>query len=248
MKLNSNAPTAPTVIDPSDILTVSEVAGRLKVPDSWVYEKTRTRCGTPPASNAGRQIPQIFLARNFEVVNRAEREMKAHEHVPRGHLSKCMKLPRVEAIGSKLFVTGRRCTLDRQYDIERPKLVDGGWTVWLDVQFKGIGSQRCEVRPYPNFTALPLREDARTLRDQIQIMLAQRSALIYVPVSLPTYPSKRYIATHPPLFPFTNKEWAAIPINPADFAGTWKMPRSMPQMFPRKEKTMRTNETSTRNS
>jgi hypothetical protein len=27
-----------------DILTPEEVAARLKVPDSWVYEKTRSRC------------------------------------------------------------------------------------------------------------------------------------------------------------------------------------------------------------
>jgi excisionase family DNA binding protein len=40
-----------------DILTPEEVAARLKVPDSWVYEKTRSRCRNPiPCLRIGRYI------------------------------------------------------------------------------------------------------------------------------------------------------------------------------------------------
>jgi excisionase family DNA binding protein len=40
-----------------DILTPEEVAARLKVPDSWVYEKTRSRCRNPiPCLHIGRYI------------------------------------------------------------------------------------------------------------------------------------------------------------------------------------------------
>ena len=40
-----------------DILTPEEVAVRLKVPDSWVYEKTRSRCRNPiPCLHIGRYI------------------------------------------------------------------------------------------------------------------------------------------------------------------------------------------------
>jgi predicted DNA-binding transcriptional regulator AlpA len=35
-----------------EILKPEELAGRLKVPDSWVYEKTRGRCRTFPGSSA----------------------------------------------------------------------------------------------------------------------------------------------------------------------------------------------------
>ena len=34
----------PTPIDPSQILTLSELAERLKVSERWVYEKSRRRC------------------------------------------------------------------------------------------------------------------------------------------------------------------------------------------------------------
>lgn len=34
-------------LKPEDILTPEEVAARLKVPESWVYEKTRARCRNP---------------------------------------------------------------------------------------------------------------------------------------------------------------------------------------------------------
>jgi len=40
-----------------DILTPEEVAARLKVPESWVYEKTRARCRNPiPCMRLGRYI------------------------------------------------------------------------------------------------------------------------------------------------------------------------------------------------
>src|ERR1022692_2348873 len=40
-----------------DILTPEEVAARLKVPPSWVYEKTRARCRNPmPCLRLGRYI------------------------------------------------------------------------------------------------------------------------------------------------------------------------------------------------
>lgn len=42
---------------PEDILTPEEVAARLKVPPSWVYEKTRARCRNPmPCLRLGRYI------------------------------------------------------------------------------------------------------------------------------------------------------------------------------------------------
>jgi excisionase family DNA binding protein len=42
---------------PEDIITPEEVAARLKVPESWVYEKTRARCRNPiPCLRLGRYI------------------------------------------------------------------------------------------------------------------------------------------------------------------------------------------------
>jgi len=44
-------------LKPEDILTPEEVAARLKVPESWVYEKTRARCRNPiPCMRLGRYI------------------------------------------------------------------------------------------------------------------------------------------------------------------------------------------------
>ena len=44
-------------LKPEDILTPEEVAARLKVPPSWVYEKTRTRCRNPiPCLRLGRYV------------------------------------------------------------------------------------------------------------------------------------------------------------------------------------------------
>ena len=45
------------VLDPAMLLTPDEVAQRLKVSASWVYEKTRRRCHCPlPAFNVGRYL------------------------------------------------------------------------------------------------------------------------------------------------------------------------------------------------
>jgi excisionase family DNA binding protein len=48
---------APQPLDPSLILTLEEVAQRLKVSDRWVYEKTRRRCQQPlPTIRIGRYL------------------------------------------------------------------------------------------------------------------------------------------------------------------------------------------------
>jgi len=45
------------LIDPSQILTLKEVAERLKVSERWVYEKSRRRCQNPlPAIRIGRYL------------------------------------------------------------------------------------------------------------------------------------------------------------------------------------------------
>lgn len=45
------------VIEPSQILTLEEVADRLKVSKRWVYEKSRRRCLDPlPAIRIGRYL------------------------------------------------------------------------------------------------------------------------------------------------------------------------------------------------
>ena len=44
-------------IDPSQILTLSELAARLKVSERWVYEKCRRRCLNPlPVIRIGRYL------------------------------------------------------------------------------------------------------------------------------------------------------------------------------------------------
>jgi predicted DNA-binding transcriptional regulator AlpA len=44
-------------IDPSHILTLKELAGRLKVSERWVYEKSRRRCLNPlPVIRIGRYL------------------------------------------------------------------------------------------------------------------------------------------------------------------------------------------------
>jgi hypothetical protein len=46
-----------------DILTPEELAARLKVPESWVYEKTRARCRNPiPCLRLGRYVRFDWLA------------------------------------------------------------------------------------------------------------------------------------------------------------------------------------------
>jgi excisionase family DNA binding protein len=45
------------VLNPSDILTVEELAARLKVGPTWVYEKMRNRGDNPlPAMSIGRYL------------------------------------------------------------------------------------------------------------------------------------------------------------------------------------------------
>lgn len=45
------------MLNPNDILTPDELAARLKVPKTWVYEKSRTRCQNPlPCFRIGRYI------------------------------------------------------------------------------------------------------------------------------------------------------------------------------------------------
>jgi hypothetical protein len=44
-------------LNPADILTSEELAGRLKVPESWIFEKTRARCRNPiPSLQLGRYV------------------------------------------------------------------------------------------------------------------------------------------------------------------------------------------------
>jgi len=51
------APCAPTPISPADILTVEELAARLKVKPTWVYEKMRPRTDNPlPVWKMGRYL------------------------------------------------------------------------------------------------------------------------------------------------------------------------------------------------
>jgi excisionase family DNA binding protein len=48
-------------IDPSQILTLEELAARLKVSTRWVYEKSRRRCQNPlPAIRIGRYLRFIW--------------------------------------------------------------------------------------------------------------------------------------------------------------------------------------------
>lgn len=48
---------APQPLEPSLILTLEEVAQRLKVSNRWVYEKTRSRCQQPlPTMRIGRYV------------------------------------------------------------------------------------------------------------------------------------------------------------------------------------------------
>jgi predicted DNA-binding transcriptional regulator AlpA len=45
------------IIDPSQILTLSEISARLKVSERWVYEKSRRRCQNPlPVIRIGRYL------------------------------------------------------------------------------------------------------------------------------------------------------------------------------------------------
>jgi predicted DNA-binding transcriptional regulator AlpA len=57
-KKNDVAPIVVTFpIDPSQILTLVELAQRLKVSERWVYEKSRRRCQNPlPCIRIGRYL------------------------------------------------------------------------------------------------------------------------------------------------------------------------------------------------
>jgi predicted DNA-binding transcriptional regulator AlpA len=61
MSKNSASPAVPAVvvipIDPSQILTLAELAARLKVSERWVYEKSCRRCQNPlPCIRIGRYL------------------------------------------------------------------------------------------------------------------------------------------------------------------------------------------------
>ncbi len=48
---------SPAPVDPSQILTLTELAERLKVSERWVYEKSRRRCLNPlPCIRIGRYL------------------------------------------------------------------------------------------------------------------------------------------------------------------------------------------------
>ena len=52
-----NSVTADRALPPEDILTPEELADRLKISRSWVFEKTRARCRNPmPCLRLGRYI------------------------------------------------------------------------------------------------------------------------------------------------------------------------------------------------
>lgn len=58
-KETKKSPPVPSAvpIDPTQILTLSETAKRLKVSERWVYEKTRSRCQNPlPVIRIGRYL------------------------------------------------------------------------------------------------------------------------------------------------------------------------------------------------
>lgn len=51
------------MVQAENILTPEELAARLKVPDSWVYEKTRRRCRNPiPCLRLGRYVRFDWVA------------------------------------------------------------------------------------------------------------------------------------------------------------------------------------------
>jgi excisionase family DNA binding protein len=56
-KNTKSIPVAVSPIDPSQILTLKELAERLKVSERWVYEKSRRRClNQLPAIRIGRYL------------------------------------------------------------------------------------------------------------------------------------------------------------------------------------------------
>lgn len=68
-----------------DVLTPEELAARLKVPESWVYEKTRARCRNPmPCLRLGRYIRFDWQA----VINWLTTEADQQERAARPGLQK----------------------------------------------------------------------------------------------------------------------------------------------------------------
>jgi len=54
---SSRTETSANPVKAEDIITPEELAARLKVPESWVYEKTRGRCRNPiPCLRLGRYV------------------------------------------------------------------------------------------------------------------------------------------------------------------------------------------------
>jgi hypothetical protein len=60
----NSVPTAPTTAAPIELLTVAEVAARLKIPVSSVYEKTRWR----RANNAAPPLPCRRVGKYIRVI------------------------------------------------------------------------------------------------------------------------------------------------------------------------------------
>jgi hypothetical protein len=59
---STRAEAAP-LLQAEDIITPEELAARLKVPDYWVYEKTRGRCRNPiPCLRLGRYVRFDWVA------------------------------------------------------------------------------------------------------------------------------------------------------------------------------------------
>jgi excisionase family DNA binding protein len=79
------------LLSPNNILTPEEVAARLKVPESWVYEKTRARCRNPiPCLRLGRYIRFDWNA----VIRWLTLEAEKDAHAKRPSLSPKRKLVR----------------------------------------------------------------------------------------------------------------------------------------------------------
>jgi hypothetical protein len=60
MAPTSKLEATPAIIAPEDLLTVDELAARLKVPKSWVFEQTRERSRDPKKNP--NPLPCIYLS------------------------------------------------------------------------------------------------------------------------------------------------------------------------------------------
>lgn len=68
-------PSVSTPVDPNHILTLSELAERLKVSERWIYEKSRRRCQDPlPVIRIGRYLRFHWLD--------VSAWMRAHSNMP----------------------------------------------------------------------------------------------------------------------------------------------------------------------